>query len=93
VDIFSLGMCMYETMSLALVPPKEYNMFEFDEEIKNGIRPGFLEKALCMCIHYKFLCDVYSGTFITDNLEPKCFLVIQWFLLRGNNESRWTCWD
>jgi len=36
---------MYETMSLALVPPKEYNMFEFDEEIKNGIRPGFLEKV------------------------------------------------
>ena len=45
VDMFSLGMCMYETMSCTLVPPKEYNIFEFDEELKNGIRPGFLENV------------------------------------------------
>jgi len=37
---------MYETMSCILVPPKEYSIFEFDEEIKNGIRPGFLENVI-----------------------------------------------
>lgn len=46
VDIFSLGMLMYEMMSCTLVPPKEYNIFEFDEELKNGIRPGFLENVM-----------------------------------------------
>ena len=44
--MFSLGMCMYESMSCILVPPKEYSIFEFDEELKNGIRPGFLENVL-----------------------------------------------
>ena len=46
MDIFPLGMCLYETMSCILAPPKEYSVFEFDEEIKNGIRPGFLENVM-----------------------------------------------
>ena len=46
MDIFPLGMCLYETMSCILAPPKEYSIFEFDEEIKNGIRPGFLENVM-----------------------------------------------
>ena len=37
---------MYETMSCTLVPPREYSIFEFDEELKNGIRPGFLENVI-----------------------------------------------
>jgi len=37
---------MYETILHALVPPKEYNMCEFDEEIKNRIRPGFFNNIM-----------------------------------------------
>ena len=44
--MFSLGMCMYETMSCTLVPPKESSISEFNEELKNGIRPGFLRNVL-----------------------------------------------
>ena len=43
---------------IALVPPKEYNMFEFDEEIKNGIRPGFLEKVCSVLL--QILCTAHN---------------------------------
>ena len=44
--MFPLGMCIYEMISCTLVPPKQYSIFEFDEELKNGIRPGFLENVI-----------------------------------------------
>ena len=49
--MFSLGICMYEMMSCAMVPPKRYSMFEFEEELRNGKRPSFSENVSEL-IHY-----------------------------------------
>jgi len=46
VDIFSLGMTMFELMTLQHVPPKDASVFEFDSDIKDGIRPSFLKEVI-----------------------------------------------
>ena len=40
-------MTMYELMTLQQVPPKDVSVFEFDSDIKDGIRPSFLEEVVC----------------------------------------------
>jgi len=38
---------MYELMTLQQVPSKDVSVFEFDSDIKDGIRPSFLEEVIC----------------------------------------------
>ena len=59
--MFSLGICMYETMSCAMVPPRKQTMFEFEEELKNGNRPNFLENVLK---YYQESIKLYYGLLI-----------------------------
>ena len=45
VDIFSLGITLYELMTLQSLPPRDVSPFEFDSDIKDGIRPAFLDEV------------------------------------------------
>ena len=36
---------MFELMTLQTLPPKNAGVFEFDSDIKDGIRPSFLEEV------------------------------------------------
>ncbi|XP_065916792.1 leucine-rich repeat serine/threonine-protein kinase 1-like isoform X1 [Dysidea avara] len=42
VDIFSLGMTIYELMTLQVLPPLSIKSQEFDWNIRNGLRPSIL---------------------------------------------------
>ena len=48
VDIFSLGMTMYELMTLQTLPPEDVDVLDFDSDIKDGIRPSFLEEVFVL---------------------------------------------
>ena len=45
VDIFSFGITLYELMTLDFLPPLDVDHFEFDSDIKDGIRPSFLDEV------------------------------------------------
>ena len=45
VDIFSLGITLYELMTLEFLPPSGTDAYDFDSEIKDGIRPLFLDEV------------------------------------------------
>lgn len=45
VDIFSLGTCLYELMSLRPLPPKDISEGEYKNMLKIGKRPGFSTKV------------------------------------------------
>ena len=47
VDIFSLGITLYELMTLELLPPSGTDPQEFNTNIKDGIRPSFLDEVCC----------------------------------------------
>ena len=51
VDIFSLGITLYEQMTLQLLPPRDVDRFDFDSDIKDGIRPPFLDEVNSCYIH------------------------------------------
>ena len=44
-DIFSLGTCLYELMSLRPLPPKDLSEGEYRNMLKIGKRPGFSTKV------------------------------------------------
>ena len=45
VDIFSLGITLYELMTLQFLPPPEVGFFDFDSDIIDGIRPPIYKEV------------------------------------------------
>ena len=52
VDIFSLGITLFELMTLRFLPPPEMSPFEFDSDIRDGIRPRFYEEVINIYMYH-----------------------------------------
>jgi len=75
VDIFSLGITLYELMTLQLLPPPEVNSLEFDSDIREGIRPRFIE----VCIQLVNIYILYANTY-TAMVRILYNLILPWLM-------------
>ena len=46
---------MYELMTLQQIPPKDVDAYEFNCDIKDGVRPSFLEEVVVPWCRYFFI--------------------------------------
>ena len=52
VDIYSLGITLYELMTLEYLPPLDTNPQDFNSDIKDGRRPQFLDEVAMYVYSY-----------------------------------------
>ena len=59
VDIFSLGVSVYELMTLRELPPEGIHPASFDTELEKGRRPQFISVvSFLKLVFYKDICGV-----------------------------------
>jgi len=46
---------MFELLTLQHIPPKTVDVFDFDSDIKDGIRPSFLEEVFIIVLQVMVL--------------------------------------
>ena len=82
IDIFYLGTCLYELMSLRPLPSDELSEAEYRNMLKMGKRAGFSTKVIrpispirmYMYVHV-YMYSVYTREQCTDNIQCICAVV------------------